>query len=51
MLRATSARLWLGVRLVERTNYQVGSAPDARRPFQKSQNGVDAYQDHTAPQS
>jgi len=32
-------------------NYQVRSAPDARRPLQKSQNGVDTDQDHAAPQS
>jgi len=29
----------------------VRSAPDARRPLQKSQNGVDADQDDAIPQS
>jgi len=32
-------------------NYQVRSAPDAGRPLQKSQNGVDADQNHADTQS
>jgi len=39
---------WLGLKPVESDNYQVRSAPDACRPLQKSQNGVDADQDHAA---
>jgi len=41
---SNAARLWLGVKPVDSDNYQVRSAPDAGRPFQKSQNGVDADQ-------
>ena len=46
-LRATIARVKPG----DSDNYQVRSAPDAGRPLQKSQNGVDADQNHADRQS
>jgi len=47
--QSRSARLWLGVKPVDATNYRVRFAPDARRHLQKSQNGIDADQDHAIP--
>jgi len=51
--QSRSAWLWLGVKPADSDNYmyQVRSAPDARRPLQKSQNGVDADQVYAIPQS
>ena len=46
-----SARLWLGVKPVDSDKLPSAFCPDAHRPLQKSQNGVDADQDHAIPQS
>jgi len=40
-----------GLKPADSDNCQVRSTPDARRPLQKSQNGIDADQDHAIPQS
>ena len=49
LARATIA--WLGVKPVDSDKLPSAFCPDAHRPLQKSQNGVDADQDDAIPQS